>query len=102
MSDGPVVKTSAAECRCRDVRCDDHLEVFPMTKQYSIAEARGHLPGIVHEVEHNGPVELTRRGKRVAVVLSIDEYERLTGNSDTFWDRLQAYRRRMEAEGVEI
>ncbi|MBI2760520.1 MAG: type II toxin-antitoxin system Phd/YefM family antitoxin [Chloroflexi bacterium] len=73
-----------------------------MTKQYSIAAAREQLPGIVHEVEAGQPVELTRRGRRVAVLMSVDEYERLLGRSSGFGDRLLAFRRRLEAEGVEI
>jgi antitoxin Phd len=46
-------------------------------RQYSIAEARNNLPGIVHAVEKGQPVELTRRGKPVAVLVSIEEYRRM-------------------------
>lgn len=48
-----------------------------MDKDYSIAQARHDLPAIVHEVERNGRVRITRRGRLVAVVLSIAEFERL-------------------------
>jgi antitoxin Phd len=58
-------------------------------KRYSIAEARDRLPAIVHDVEANGPVELTRRGKPVAVVLSMQEYERLRPPKEDFWDAYQ-------------
>ena len=44
-----------------------------MQKQFSIAEAKNRLPTIVHSVENGPPVELTRRGKPVAVLLSIQE-----------------------------
>lgn len=64
-----------------------------MTKQYSIAEARNRLPGIVHDVERNGPVELTRRGKPVAVMLSVQEYRRLTNGAGGFWQAYQQWRR---------
>jgi prevent-host-death family protein len=43
-----------------------------MSKRYSIAEARNHLPAIVHDAERGKPIHLTRRGKPVAVLLSID------------------------------
>ena len=49
-----------------------------MEKDYSIAQARHDLPAIVHEVERTGRARITRRGRPVAVVLSIAEFERLT------------------------
>jgi prevent-host-death family protein len=49
-----------------------------MSKQYSVAEARERLARVVQEVEQGTTVELTRRGKPVAVVLSLDTYERLS------------------------
>ena len=51
-----------------------------MSKAYSIAEARNQLSRVVHEAESTGEVQLTRRGKPVAVVLSMDEYRRLNGS----------------------
>lgn len=48
-----------------------------MEKDYSIAQAKQDLPAIVHEVERSGRARLTRRGRPVAVVLSIAEFERL-------------------------
>ena len=43
-----------------------------VTKRYSIAEARAILPTLVDEVQAGNEVELTRRGKPVAVVVSPD------------------------------
>lgn len=63
-----------------------------MTKQYSIAEARANLPRIVHDVEGGAEVELTRRGKAVAVVLSLDEYARLKNGRGGFWEAYQKWR----------
>ena len=48
-----------------------------MDKDYTIAQARHDLPAIVHEVERNGRARITRRGRPVAVMLSIAEFERL-------------------------
>ena len=45
-----------------------------MPKRYSIAEARNHLPAIVHDAENGAPIELTRRGKPVAVLISASEW----------------------------
>ena len=35
-----------------------------MNKRYSIAEAKNHLPRLVHAVEREGAVEITRRGPK--------------------------------------
>ncbi len=43
----------------------------------SIAEARNQLPALIHQAETGQPVTISRRGKPVAVVLSVAEYERL-------------------------
>ncbi len=48
-----------------------------MASSYSIAEARDRLSRVVHEAESRGPVELTRRGRTVAVVVSANDYARL-------------------------
>jgi prevent-host-death family protein len=63
-----------------------------VAKSYSIAEARNGLTGIVHEVERGGQVEITRRGKRVAVLVSSAEYERLTEGRRDLWEALQTWR----------
>jgi antitoxin (DNA-binding transcriptional repressor) of toxin-antitoxin stability system len=49
-----------------------------MEKKYSIAEARQHLPAIVHEAERAGAVRITRRGQVVARLLAEHEFQRLT------------------------
>lgn len=73
-----------------------------MPKQYSIAQARDHLPGIVHEVERGAAVELTRRGRPVAVILSRQEYERLTGKEVGFGEALEAFRRKHDIAALDI
>ena len=78
-----------------------------MRKRYSIAQARDHLPGIVHEVERGTEIELTRRGKLVAVLVSVEQYERLTGihlprSSIGFGEALAKFRREHEHELEEL
>lgn len=46
-------------------------------RNYSIAENKNSLPAIIHEAEKNDPVFIHRKGKTVAVLLSVDSYERL-------------------------
>ena len=63
-----------------------------MTKQYSIAQARNSLPSIVHEVEGGRSIELTRRGKPVAVVMSLRDFRDLTAGRRDFGAALAAFR----------
>jgi prevent-host-death family protein len=66
-----------------------------MQKQYPIAEAKNKLPSIVHDVEEGSIVQFTRRGRPVAVLLSLDDYERLSRQKNGFWAALQAFRSSM-------
>lgn len=63
-----------------------------MAKSYSIAEARDKFATIVHSVEEATAVELTRRGKPVAVLLSIEEYRRLLAGRKSFWNAYTEFR----------
>ena len=73
-----------------------------MQKQISIAEAKNKLPSIVHFVEKGPYVQLTRRGKPVAVLLSIHEYEKLSRKYAGFWSALSTFRKRLNEESIEI
>ena len=63
-----------------------------MPKQYSITDARNNLPSIVREAESGYSVELTRRGRPVAVLLSTREFQRLTGPGKGLWQAIQEWR----------
>ena len=63
-------------------------------QQYSIADARKNLPSLVDEAEAGFEVQLTRRGRPVAVVVSIDHYERLKASRGTFVEAYRAFRQR--------
>lgn len=65
-----------------------------MPRAYSIAEARDQLPSLVHDAERGGRVSLTRRGKPVAVLISVSEYERLTAGRTDFLGALVDFRAR--------
>jgi len=56
-----------------------------MSGPYSVAEAKDQLPRLVHEAEAGAVVEITRRGRAVAVLLSTDAYERLTTRPGSLW-----------------
>jgi prevent-host-death family protein len=63
-----------------------------MAKQYSIAAARDQLPALVHEAERGKHIRLTRRGKAVALLISVADYERLSSQRTDVWDKLQDFR----------
>jgi len=46
-------------------------------KTVTIAEAKQTLPALVHQAEREGKIELTRRGKPVAYLVSAEQYSRL-------------------------
>ena len=73
-----------------------------MSNQYSIAQARDRLASLVHDVENGVSVELTRRGKRVAVLISIDEYNRLVAGNSSLWQALEKFRQQANLEEVGI
>jgi antitoxin Phd len=63
-----------------------------MTERFSISHARDKLTSLVRRVEARRPIELTRRGKTVAVLMSADEYRRLTAGERGFWEAYQTFR----------
>lgn len=73
-----------------------YIEV--MSRRYSIAEARSSLPSIIDQAEAGQEIELTRRGKPVAVVVSFRQFERLRGDRPRFGD---AYRNFLEQYSLE-
>ena len=56
-----------------------------MTDQYTIAEARHNLAALVRRLEKQPFIEITRRGKPVAVLMSLQEYQRLSAEHTSFW-----------------
>ena len=69
---------------------------------YSIAQTRDKFTSIVHEVEKLSSVEVTRRGKPIAVILSIAEYQRLKNTKRNFWDACQQFRASTNWDEIEI
>lgn len=67
-------------------------------RTYSIAEARDRLAAIVHGVEVGEPAVLTRRGKPVAVLVSSEDFERLSGSKQDFGAAIQEWRREFAEE----
>lgn len=73
-----------------------------MSSSYSLAEARSHLSRLVDEVEQGLPVELTRRGQPVAMVVSMADYRRLERPARPLWAIVEDLRRRHDLEQLDI
>ena len=67
------------------------MYIWGMSKSYSIADARNALPRLVHRAERGDAVEITRRGRPVAVLLSLAEYARLTGGPRSFAEAYELF-----------
>jgi prevent-host-death family protein len=45
---------------------------------WAVAEAKAHLSEVIERAEADGPQTITRHGRRVAIVVSPEEWERKT------------------------
>ena len=68
-----------------------------MARSCSIADAKNHLPRLVHEVERGSPVELNRRGRPVAILLSMEQFRILSGRSEGFGKAARRFLREVPA-----
>jgi prevent-host-death family protein len=73
-----------------------------MRKQQSIADARSNLPQLVRQAEAGEPIELTRRGESVAVLIGRKEYERLAARSRRFSEAWKEFTRDVELSELAI
>lgn len=72
---------------------------------YSIAEARNQFTAIVRDAEEtNQPVKVTRRGRPVAVILSVEEYDKLLANQPErdFWRAYLEWREKWNIDNQDI
>jgi antitoxin Phd len=72
------------------------------TKKFSMTQARARLAEIVRAVERGLRIELTRRGKPVAVLHSSAEYGRISKGPMTFEKAYEEFRRRFDLHSLEI
>jgi prevent-host-death family protein len=73
-----------------------------MGKSYSVAEARARLPDILDDVEAGKEVELTRRGRPVAVVLSRARLDALRQDRATFSDAYRSFAERHSPRDIAL
>lgn len=73
-----------------------------MTDQYSIAEARHNLAALVRRLEKQSKIEITRRGKPVAVLMSLQEYQLLSAERAGFWTAYSDFLEHVNLTGLGI
>lgn len=73
-----------------------------MANKHSIAEARNNLPSLVRAAESGKAVELTRRGKPVAVLMGRRQFERLTRKHGGFSAAYKEFTRTHDLKELDI
>ena len=73
-----------------------------MANSYSIAEARDQLARLVHQAEKGVSVELTRRGKAVAVLVLMSEFKKLSEGNIGFWEAFERFRNKADLANIGI
>lgn len=73
-----------------------------MVKKYSITEARDNFSRVIHEAEEGARIDLTRRGKLVAVLIGVEDFERMSNKKPGFWEAYQEFRRSHDLVSLNI
>lgn len=69
--------------------------------EVAVSEARNRLAGVIEESRRSGkPISVTRRGRRVAVILDSDAFDRLVDLADDVEDRRELAAARAEDDYV--
>jgi prevent-host-death family protein len=57
---------------------------------WGVAEAKAHLSEVIERAVNDGPQTITRNGRRMAILVSAEEWERKTKRKGTLADFLAA------------
>ena len=68
----------------------------------AIAEARDRFIALIRKVEQDTTVELTRRGKPVAIIMSVQQYQQLKAGQRGFWQAYESFRERHDLVALDI
>ena len=60
------------------------------TNLWTVAEAKAKLSRVIEDAQKRGPQTITRRGRRAAVVVDAEEWERRTQRAGTLADFFRA------------
>jgi prevent-host-death family protein len=76
------------------------MYTYGVPRQYSITDARSSLPRIIDQAEAGLEVELTRRGRPVAVVVSRRTFDRLRDKRRQFGEAYQRFLERFSLDEI--
>lgn len=72
------------------------------TDRRSVAEARRNLPRLIRAVEDGRTVEITRRGEPVAVLVSRQRFEELSGGRPGFMEAYRAFVQKTDLAALDL
>ena len=67
-------------------------------KTSTIAEAKNNLSHLIHQLEVEEPIHLTRYGKPVAVMMSESQYQKLVSPQKSLYSALLNWRSQLDEE----
>lgn len=67
-------------------------------KTSTIAEAKNNLSQLIHQLESDEPIHLTRHGKPVAVMLSEANYQKLAHKDTSLYQAIQQWRNQLDSD----
>lgn len=73
-----------------------------MSKRISIAEARDQFTELVDAAEHGQSIELTREGRSVAALVSLQEYRGSASGPRDLWSAIQEFRQTHDLSDLNI
>jgi prevent-host-death family protein len=69
-------------------------------KTSTIAEAKNNLSQLIYQLESDEPIHLTRHGKPVAVMLSEENYQKLTRKDNSLYQAIQQWRTQLKGDSA--
>ncbi len=69
-------------------------------KTSTIAEAKNSLSQLIHQLESDEAIHLTRHGKPVAVMLSEANYQKLTQKNNGLFQAIQQWRSQLDEDSA--
>jgi prevent-host-death family protein len=69
-------------------------------KKSTIAEAKNNLSQLIHQLESDEPIHLTRHGKPVAVMLSEANYQLLVHKDTSLYQAIQQWRNQLDSDSA--
>ena len=74
-----------------------------MTIQSSIAATKNNLPKYIHEAEEGNDICITRHGKAVAMLVSIDRYKsKFTQEDNGLYGAIMTWRKKLDSDNCDL